>query len=98
LLLPLFLSFLLFPSPLSLPLIGHYIRSTQSGHGVTIPWHRFRSQLRVAEWRQIEQEMLVGRVVTGRRADQVGTCVDCKGNLTILRRILYLDLAKGNTK
>jgi hypothetical protein len=22
----------------------------------------------------------------------------CKGNLTILRRILYLDLAKGNSK
>jgi hypothetical protein len=24
--------------------------------------------------------------------------VICKGNLTILRRILYLDLAKGNPK
>jgi hypothetical protein len=34
---------LLFPSLLPLPPIGHHIQSTQSGHGVTIHWHRFCS-------------------------------------------------------
>jgi hypothetical protein len=47
--LPLALLFSLPPS-----LIGCYIQSTQSGHGVTIRWHRFCSQLQIAEWRQIE--------------------------------------------
>jgi hypothetical protein len=70
---PLFPSF---PSPPSPPLIGRYIQSTQSGHGVTICWHHFCSQLRVAEWRQIKWEMLVGREVTWRRADWVGTRID----------------------
>jgi hypothetical protein len=33
-------------------------------------------------------------ILSGRLTDATG----CKGNLTILRRILYLDLAKGNPK
>jgi hypothetical protein len=54
------LPFTSFPSPPSLPPIGSYIQSTQSGHGVTICWHCFCSQLQVAEWRQIRRVGDVG--------------------------------------
>jgi hypothetical protein len=39
-------------------------------------------------------------ILHGIHPDFTGTFRDtfCKGNLTILRRILYLDLAKGNPK